>query len=326
MLTKRILALLTAGVMACTVLAGCTSAPQSGTESSSQTAQTEAYYTFTDALGKEVVLEAQPERVAVLMGSYAETWTLAGGMPVGVTDDYITERGMEVGEDTKVIGTVKEPNTEELLALDPDFVILSTDVESHVNLDNTLTQAGIPHAYFKVEAFEDYLSMLKICTDITGREDLYEENGLNIQKQIDEILAKVEAAKPEEQPTVLFIRALSTTAKAKADDNMTCQMLEELGTDNIAARHQSLLEDLSMETIIAEDPDYIFVTTMGDSQKAIDALKAGIESNAAWCSLSAVQNGRYLILPKDLFHYKPNARWAESYEYLARILYPDLFE
>lgn len=162
----------------------------------------------------------------------------AGGMPVGVTDDYIhLERGMEVGEDTKVIGTVKEPNTEELLALDPDFVILSTDVESHVNLDNTLTQAGIPHAYFKVEAFEDYLSMLKICTDITGREDLYEENGLNIQKQIDEILAKVEAAKPEEQPTVLFIRALSTTAKAKADDNMTCQMLEELGTDNIAARH-----------------------------------------------------------------------------------------
>ena len=112
MLTKRILALLAAGLMACTVLAGCTFAPQNGTESSSQTAQTEAYYTFTDALGKEVVLEAQPERVAVLMGSYAETWTLAGGMPVGVTDDYITERGMEVGEDTKVIGTVKEPNTE----------------------------------------------------------------------------------------------------------------------------------------------------------------------------------------------------------------------
>ena len=168
--------------------------------------------------------------------------------------------------------------------------------------------------------------MRTIFTDITGREDLYEENGLNIQKQIDEILAKVEAAKPEEQPTVLFIRALSTTAKAKADDNMTCQMLEELGTDNIAARHQSLLEELSMETIIAEDPDYIFVTTMGDSQKAIDALKAGIESNPAWGSLSAVQNGRYLILPKDLFHYKPNARWAESYEYLARILYPDLFE
>ena len=63
MLTKRILALLAAGVMACTVLAGCTSAPQNGTESSSQTAQTEAYYTFTDALGKEVVLHVREDGV-----------------------------------------------------------------------------------------------------------------------------------------------------------------------------------------------------------------------------------------------------------------------
>ena len=31
------------------------------------------------------------------------------------------------------------------------------------------------------------------------------------------------------------------------------------------------------------------------------------------------------LLPKDLFHYKPNERWDESYEYLARILYPSVF-
>lgn len=325
MLTKRIVALVLAGVMACFSLAGCSGNGGSGENSSSQQSSSQAYYTFTDALGQEVVLESKPERVAALMGSYAETWMLAGGMPVGVTDDFISERGMEVGEDTKVIGTVKSPNTEELMALNPDFVILSTDVAEHVKLDETLTQANIPHAYFKVEQFEDYLAMLKVCTDLTGRADLYEENGLAVQDRIEEILAKVESAKPEEKPTVLFIRALSTTAKAKSDDNMTCRILNDLGTDNIAARHDSLLEELSMEVIIEEDPDYIFVTTMGDSQKAIDALKAGIQSNPAWGSLSAVQNGRYAVLPKDLFHYKPNARWADSYEYLAKILYPDLF-
>ena len=62
---------------------------------------------------------------------------------------------------------------------------------------------------------------------------------------------------------------------------------------------------------------------MGDSQKAVDALISGIEANPAWNSLTAVKNGRYLVLPKDLFHYKPNAKWGESYAYLARILYPD---
>ena len=47
-------------------------------------------------------------------------------------------------------------------------------------------------------------------------------------------------------------------------------------------------------------------------------------SNPAWAGLSAVQNGRYVLLPRELFHYKPNARWGESYAYLAKILYPDL--
>ena len=61
-----------------------------------------------------------------------------------------------------------------------------------------------------------------------------------------------------------------------------------------------------------------------DTQKALDALAAGIQANPAWNSLSAVQNGRYVVLPSDLFHYKPNARWGESYEYLAKILYPQV--
>ena len=325
MLMRRLAALALAGVLALVLLAGCGQKPAEQGSSSSQSAQAEAFYSFTDDSGREVSLESQLQRVVALMGSYAETWMLAGGVPVGVTEDVISERGLTVGEETKVIGTVKGPSTEEILNLDPDFILLSTDVAEHVELDGMLTQAGIPHAYFKVENFEDYLNMLKICTDLTGRADLYEENGIAVQAQIDAILEKVQENRPEEQPTVLFIRALSTTAKAKSDDNMTCRILKDLGTDNIAARHDSLLEELSMETILAEDPDYIFVTTMGNSQKAIDALKAGIQSNPAWGSLSAVQNGRYVVLPKELFHYKPNARWAESYEYLAKILYPDLF-
>ncbi len=124
----------------------------------------------------------------------------------------------------------------------------------------------------------------------------------------------------------MFIRAFSSGAKAKKDDNMTCTMLEDLGTINIAAQHPSLLEDLSIEEIIEEDPDFIFVTTMGDEQKAIEGLENSIETNPAWKNLSAVKNDRYILLPKELFHYKPNNRWGDSYEYLAKVLYPDLFE
>ena len=61
--------------------------------------------------------------------------------------------------------------------------------------------------------------------------------------------------------------------KGQKDDNLTCRMLEDLGTVNITNKHPSLLEELSIEEIIEEDPDFIFVTTMGSTEKAVEALK-----------------------------------------------------
>ena len=281
------------------------------------------YYTFTDSLDNTVILKDKPQRVVSLVGSYAETWILAGGDIVGVTNDVISERKMDLQDGTQIIGTIKDPNVEEIIAISPDFVLLSADIESHVEISKTLSKSDISYAFFKVEHFEDYLEMLDICTDITGNKELYEKNGLDVNEQIDSILAKIDRQK---NPDILFIRAFSSGAKAKNDDNMACKILNDLGTINIASKHKSLLEDLSLEVIIQEDPDYIFVVTMGDSEKALKALQDGIAKNPAWSNLSAVKNDRFVVLPKELFHYKPNARWGESYEYVAKILYPDKFE
>ncbi len=77
---------------------------------------------------------------------------------------------------------------------------------------------------------------------------------------------------------------------------------------------------MSIEAIVAEDPDYIFVTCMGDLEEGQAQLEASLTSNPIWNTLQAVQNGRVLFLEKDLFHNKPNARWGESYEILAELL------
>jgi iron complex transport system substrate-binding protein len=297
------------------VLTGCKAQPEAKVNSN--------YYSFTDSLGNTVNLNDKPQRVVSLVGSYAETWILAGGNLVGVTNDVIAERKMDLPEGTKIVGTIKDPNIEEIIDLSPDFVLLSPDIGSHLKISEILRKSNITFAFFKVEHFEDYLDMLRICTDITGNKELYEKNGLEVKEQIDAVLTKIDK---KNNPDILFIRAFSSGAKAKNDDNMACKILNDLGTVNIASRHKSLLEDLSMEVIIQEDPDYIFVVTMGDSKKALEALKEGIEKNPAWSDLSAVKNNRLVVLPKELFHYKPNAKWGDSYEYLAKILYPDKFK
>lgn len=59
-----------------------------------------------------------------------------------------------------------------------------------------------------------------------------------------------------------------------------------------------------------------------------DAAREQVEElygdNAVWQSLKAVQNDKVYYLEKTLFHNKPNSRFAEAYQKLAEILYPDV--
>ena len=292
-----------------------------GSDSKEDVSEDAFPYTFTDALGNEVTVKSL-DSVVILYGSFADAWINGGGSLTGTTKDAIEERGLALGDKVKIVGTVKEPNLEEIIALNPTLVIMSADIESQQKLGKSFEQMGIPYAYMRIDVFDDYLDFLKLATKLNDRNDLYVSNGLDIKKRIDEILNKV----PQDKKVkILFLRAFSSGAKAKTFDNFTGIMLDELGTENIAAKYPSLLKELSIEAIVKEDPDYIFVTTMGDEDKAIEALREGIGSNPVWQSLTAIKNDKLIVLPKDLFHYKPNARWAESYEYLAKILYPEVF-
>lgn len=274
--------------------------------------------TFTDALERVVTVD-QPKKVAALMGSFAEVWVLSGGELAAVTEDATSERNLDLNDDVALLGTMQAPNIEKIIDEDIDFVILSSNVAEHVKLKDTLELAGITCAYFDVESFDDYLSMLKICTDITGDKEKYTTNGEKVKAEIEAAIDR----KPEDAaPTVLFLRAFSTGIKAKGSDSMTGIMLKDMGCINIADSNESLLEDLSMEKIIEEDPDYIFVVTMGSSEeKAFEMIEKTLYSNPAWDGLKAVKDYHYVVLPKQFFHLKPNDKWGVSYEMLADFLY-----
>lgn len=71
---------------------------------------------------------------------------------------------------------------------DADFVLLSS-AHGGQELEEMLDQIGIPCAKFDIENFEDYLNLLKICTDITGRADLNCENIADITPSLLEELS-----------------------------------------------------------------------------------------------------------------------------------------
>jgi len=273
----------------------------------------------TDCTGEERLLPEKPENVVVLQASLADLWLTAGGSVTGVTDDA-EERGLDTGE-AVLVGTTKSPSVETILSLKPQLVIYSPDIAGQAAAAEVLRSAGIPLLPAKVDSFSDYLFHLKLFTTLTGNTNAYETCGEAVAAEIEAIRAAV--PREGDAPRVLFLRAYSSGAKAKATEHLVCDILTELGTVNIAASETSLLENLSLEVIAREDPDYIFVVTMGsDEHAAIERLEETLFSQPLWQSVTAMEEGRLVYLPRELFHYKPNARWAEAYDYVFQILYP----
>ena len=276
--------------------------------------------TLTDVLGREVTVPESPARVAALLGSFADVWTLAGGTVVAATTDAYREYGLS-GEGAVDLGGAHSPSLEALISADPDLVLASASTASHVALCDTLEAMGIPVLYFEVDHFDDYLAMLKTCTALTGREDLYDLYGARLKAEIDAIRAATRAL-PEKEKRILLLRASSGAVKAKGSDGTVLgEMLASVGCTNIADGDGTLLEQLSVEEVIRREPYRIFIVTMGsDTQTAIASVERMLAEDPAWRSLSAVREGRVHYMEKALYNSKPNDRWGEAYEKLYEIL------
>lgn len=281
---------------------------------------------FTDDLGREVRLTAAPERVACLLGSFADVWMLAGGRVIAAPDDAWEDFDLPMGEDAVVLGSAKNLSLELLLASEPDLILASANTRQHLQWQDTLESTGIPTAYFNVSDFDDYLRLLKCCTELTGCPDRYEQYGTAISGQIDEAvsLARQRMEETGTVPRVLYLRLAASGIRVKnSRDNVLGEMLATLGCVNIADSDTVLLENLSMEHILIQDPDYIFLVQQGDDDVGTQAaLDAFLSDNPGWQSLTAVREGRVFTLDKRRYSLKPNALWGQAYSDLVELIWP----
>lgn len=277
--------------------------------------------TFTDDLGRQVTVDT-PERVVCLISSFADIWSLAGGVDkiVATTNATWTYFDLPLNDDVVNLGATKELNLEQLIACEPDLILASCGTDRNVELETSFEEMGMNVAYFSVNNIDDYLRMLKICTEITGHEENYKIYGTDVKEQVENAIKRADGS----APSVLYIRATGSSCKVKnSKDSVLGEMLANMGCENIADRDNALLEQLSIEAILEADPDYIFVVLQSaDPADAKAVLETTLLSNPAWATLTAVQEGRYHVMDQNLYNLKPNGRWGEAYEKLADILYP----
>ena len=264
----------------------------------------------------ETFVAEKPQRVIALSKSNAELWLLAGGELIATSDDAMKLEG--ISEDTVSLGDMDHVSTEAIAALEPDLLILFSTDPAQKALGESAEALGFNVYYTNIDGYADYETVMTDLTKLTGREDLYETKVENVREEINEILSKV----PEgaEEKTYLFLHVSATKSKVEKNDYFASEIFNRLGLKNIAADN-SVFDELSLEQIVAADPDYIFVVTRGDEKKALDSFDELFKNQPAWEALSAVKNGQYHLLSKDLFGLKPNDKWAESYKEAYTLLY-----
>ena len=298
---------------------------------------TEDAVTFTDDSGREALtIQKNPQKVAVLYGSFACLWTEAGGdvkVAIGGSGAqklYMEQIGRDITQDEGVVtvatsSSAKNWDIESILAEQPDLIVCSTAMSGYSTISAPAEAAGIPVIAVTYSGVGDYLKWFKVFANINSKPELWDSVAAVTADEISEILYKVSK---ESGPRVLSILPMSSGIKANLDGSDMGAIINALNGINVASEKaedaSATRVDIDLETMYAMNPEMIFIQCIGSEEEARAAMAELVEGNPVWQGLEAVKNGQVYYMPKNLFHNRPNHLYNESYRMMGEFLYPDI--
>jgi iron complex transport system substrate-binding protein len=257
-----------------------------------------------------------------LSPSIVELMYAVGATPVGRpgSADYPPEAA-----DVASFGESRNPNLEELAAMEPDLII--ADALLHQGLaDDISTQLDVPVFAVRVASFADVTAGLRKVGVMTGNAEAGETAAAELESQ----LAEIQAELPADGPTVLVLVAAGQNQFIAARTNTYLgDILTQLGAENLVGDEPENFgypgfSDYSLERIIERDPDIIIAASIGGppgTPQTSDILK-GVP---ALGSLTAVQQNRVYEVDPFVYIQSAGPRASLILEELPKLLYPDVF-
>lgn len=269
-----------------------------------------------DMVGREVVLpEEDLTKVVILDPSNAEIlFALDAG-------DVIIGRGMYVDypaevDDIPLVGTGDQLNVEEIIALEPQAVIMSTMGLTGDQL-TAIETAGIAVIITEAWTIEEVYDSIKFLGSLVGRN---EEAENLIADMEDTFLTYSEMAEERADGSSIYyeISPLEYGLWSGGQGAFLHELGELLGLENIFADQEGWFE-VSEEQVLAAEPDYI-ITTMESFDEEAPSPTEEIMNRPAWEILPAVQNGNVYQVDNSEFT-RPGPRLAEAIETLYDYIY-----
>ena len=301
------------------VFSGCTSQPKK-----EQVVEVSAdYLHIIDDDGRTVILTKKPQRIAVLSTSFLDALYGVGGEAVARPSSKTTAiypASQMAGE----VGFVYNINSEQLVSLQPDLVIGFQGI--HEKLIPILDSSHIPVIMLKMKTYDDVLMKVKLLGGIVGSQVTAQRMIDKMQNKINEVVARL----PAQSKKIVILHATAKNVTVELDNSIAGNVAKMLRIKNIATNSQPLDSDpdiapYSLEKLVEGDADAILVVTMGNMADIETTMKTDLASNPAWAGLRAVQNNQVFFLPSELFQLNPGIRFHEAVEYMAKVVYPEVY-
>jgi len=272
--------------------------------------------TIVDTVGREVTIEAQPQRIASLSPAATEVLFAIGAGDQVIAVDKFSNYPEEAT--TRQQLDAFEPNLEAIAGVESDLVLLFYDpgelADSLERLGMTTAVLGsIEETPESVEAVFDQIRLLGQMTDHVQEA---EELVADMQDRVD---AVEEALADVEQGPRIF-HEVDATLYTAAPDSFVGGLYKILKAQNIAAGAGQPFPQLTQEVIIERDPEVIILADGGYGESP-DTVRA----RAGWGNISAVGNDRIVVIDPDIVS-RPGPRCVDALEALAAYLYPERFE
>ena len=296
-------------VMIVLALAGC------GKTTSSSSATTKEL-TFN---GQTYTVPKDPQKIAVLSNSVLSMLYAVDGKAisrVSTTDPLPPEI-----EALPVLGQTANINMEQLLGLNPDLVLGLEN--QHKKYESQLQSSKIPTVLINYDGIKDNVPLIKFLGALTNHEDKATTLANTYESNVNKVKDSVKVQQPAR---VAVLRATGKGVTAETDAAITASMVKDLGMTNVVSTHLDKTTTdktvpYSLETLAADDPDIIFVVTMGKEEEITKAMKQAMTDNPAWANLKAVQNNRVVYLPSKLFLLNPGLQTPEAMARLVKEAY-----
>lgn len=279
------------------------------------------YATITDAAGRTVALDAEPKRVVALNPSYLGMIDSVGGSIVGrATSKLVTVP--ESMREAPEIGFVYNINMESLVGLKPDLVLAGKN--QHEKFVPLLESNNIKVIELDAKTYTEVQDTVRLLGKIYGTFDKAEQECALLNSEIKAVTDKL----PKEKKKIVIMHATASSVTTEGSRSIAGCVSDILGFENVAAKAlqgKSEKTPYSMEALVEQNPEIIFITSMGKADEIENRLRSDFKNNPAWASLQAVQNGKVYVLPENLFLLNPGLEYPKAVEYMARQVYPEVF-